>query len=311
MTPNIRPANQRAHRGWIPGEHRGDDYGHASGDQIYAINEGIVEYVYDGTGNNSGWGRRIIIRHTDRATSSYNHMGPGGVLVKRGDRVRIGQHIAIMGSSGKSTAKHLHHEIYIDGQRVNPSLWIGKVLPGTPSIAPAPASAGGGSRVRVVARTVNARVAPNTSAKANRKLAAGVIGNFDGFIRGERVTQNGITSDIWFRGAYNGEFFWSGNFTSQSTDGLADLGSQAAPAPAPAKRRYVHIVSNWIVYQTEQHALQADPKWGTVPPGDYLVLSDGGPGKPVQIQAPGQNGVRFDGPAWIGSSKTAAPQIWK
>lgn len=310
MTPNIRPANQPAHRGWIPGEHRGDDYGWASGDDIFAINDGIVEYVYDGPGNNSDWGRRIIIRHTNRATSTYNHMDAGGVLVRRGDRVSKGQKIAIMGSSGKSTAKHLHHEIYIDGQRVNPSLWIGKVLPGTPSIAGAPASSGG-SRVRVVARTVNARQAPNTSAKANRKLAAGVVGNFDGFIRGERVSQNGITTDIWFRGAYNGEFFWAGNFTSQSTDGLADLGSHAAPAPQPVKRRYVHIVSNWVVYPSEQAALNAKPRLGTVPPGDYLITSDGRSGKPVEIQAPGQAGVRHAGKVWIGSRYTGAPQIWK
>lgn len=72
------------------------------------------------------------------------------------------------------------------------------------------------------------RAAPSTTAQiVEPSLEPGVVGNFNGWIRGESVAGN----NVWFRGI-NGHYFWSGGFTSQSTAGLTDLNG-AAPAPAP------------------------------------------------------------------------------
>ena len=97
-----------------------------------------------------------------------------------------------------------------------------------PKPAPAPAPAPTGTQRQVGSAPVNRRLEPNTQkAPIEPQLGAGEIGNFNGWIRGESVNGN----NIWFRGI-SGNWFWSGGFTSQSTDGLADLNA-AAPTPTP------------------------------------------------------------------------------
>jgi hypothetical protein len=84
----------------------------------------------------------------------------------------------------------------------------------------------------VGSQPANRRLDPNTSRPPiEPQLKAGDIGNFDGWIRGENV--NGV--DIWFRGT-SGNWFWSGAFTSQSVDGLANL-NPTSPALSPNQRR--------------------------------------------------------------------------
>ncbi|QTV79494.1 hypothetical protein [Microbacterium sp. NIBRBAC000506063] len=68
--------------------------------------------------------------------------------------------------------------------------------------------------------TVNGRSQPRTSAPVRQKLKRVVTGTFDGYRVGQKITQNGVTSDIWYRGAFNGNWFWAGNFTNRSTTGL-------------------------------------------------------------------------------------------
>lgn len=225
-----RPAKQDSHNGFRPasdplGRHSGEDYGWASGDGVYAAAEGVVEYVYDGDGRNRGWGKRVIVAHSTRADTTYNHLDEGSIRVRRGQELARGARIGTMGSTGTApNGRHLHFELYVDGVRVDPHPYFRRHLTGT-GAAPALLESTHPQQ-RVVRHTTNRRVAPTISAATKRpKLRKGTVGSFDGFIRGERVTQNGVTTRIWFRGAYSGHWFWAGNFTSRSTSGLDDLGT--------------------------------------------------------------------------------------
>lgn len=227
------------------GRHSGEDTGWGSGDDVYAAGDGVVEYVYTGDGYNSGWGRRIVIRHSDRSTTTYNHFDAGQIRVRPGDRVKARQYLGRQGTSGKVTAKHVHHEVYVDGRRVNPRPYhTSRHVPGTEPVTGTPAgSANPGRAQRVVKNPVRRREQP-TSKSANPSdgvkplLSSGTVGNFTGFIRGEKVSLNGVTTDLWYRGI-SGDYFWAGNFTtpiSEASRGLKDLGVWRAPSkPAPAK----------------------------------------------------------------------------
>lgn len=137
MTVLVRPTpSSYESRGWIEGSHRGIDYGHEYTErsmEILAAVDGVVLDVYEGSGYNGGWGRRIRIDHGHGVVTTYNHIRPGGVLVQPGQRVVAGQLIARMGSSGAATGTHLHFEVYINGVRVDPQPYFSTDLPGTGS----------------------------------------------------------------------------------------------------------------------------------------------------------------------------------
>lgn len=100
---------------------------------IYPIEDGkVVEVVsnittlgYIGSNEGSGWGNHILIDHGNGIMSRYAHIAPGGVLVNVGDEVKKGEQIAWMGSTGSSSAKHVHLEILVNGTRVDPLLYYG------------------------------------------------------------------------------------------------------------------------------------------------------------------------------------------
>lgn len=92
---------------------------------IIAPKEGIVEFV----GRRSGDGKMIKLNHSDldltidnKITTSYSHLSQ--YLVQRGDTVHTGDTIAIMGSTGASTGKHLHYSMNINGKSVNPANYL-------------------------------------------------------------------------------------------------------------------------------------------------------------------------------------------
>lgn len=129
-------------RGWVPGRHRGMDWGWQrsrpiESTQILAAASGVVVSVYTGNGMNEGWGRRIIIEHAPGVQTTYNHLRPGGVLVTVGQKVKRGEMIGWMGTSGASTGTHLHFELYLGGFRVDPAPYFSKDLPGTTPEHPA------------------------------------------------------------------------------------------------------------------------------------------------------------------------------
>jgi murein DD-endopeptidase MepM/ murein hydrolase activator NlpD len=95
--------------------HAGIDLSGAYGTPIYATADGIVgrsEY------NNGGYGNLVEINHGQGIQTRYGHLSQRIALP--GQRVRRGELIGLMGSTGRSTGNHLHYEVRIDGQAVNP-----------------------------------------------------------------------------------------------------------------------------------------------------------------------------------------------
>ncbi|MFD4403285.1 peptidoglycan DD-metalloendopeptidase family protein [Nocardia sp. NPDC058499] len=98
--------------------HRGIDVAGPIGTPIYAVADGTVIDA----GPAQGFGLWVRIRHNDGTISVYGHMYDFFVSV--GERVPAGMQIARMGNRGDSTGPHLHFEIIMDGQHVDPQRWL-------------------------------------------------------------------------------------------------------------------------------------------------------------------------------------------
>ncbi|MDJ1175573.1 peptidoglycan DD-metalloendopeptidase family protein [Roseofilum capinflatum] len=107
--------------GWRWGRmHRGIDIAGPIGTPIFAAAPGVVDYA---DWNSGGYGYLVDIRHPDGSLTRYAHNNR--LLVRKGQRVRQGQQIAEMGSTGYSTGPHLHFEIHPAGQgAVNPMAYL-------------------------------------------------------------------------------------------------------------------------------------------------------------------------------------------
>ncbi|GAA3996198.1 M23 family metallopeptidase [Sphingomonas humi] len=95
--------------------HAGIDLAGPYGTPIYATADGTV---LDAGFNNGGYGNLIKLDHGRGIETRYGHLSAIGV--RAGDRVKRGQLIGRMGSTGRSTGSHLHYEVRIDGRAVNP-----------------------------------------------------------------------------------------------------------------------------------------------------------------------------------------------
>jgi len=109
--------------------HTGIDWSAPTGTPIIAVASGVVEKA----GWSGGYGKQTIIRHTNGYETSYSHQSriAGGVVP--GARVRQGQIIGYVGTTGLSTGAHLHFELIVNGTKVDPMrvrLPTGKVLKG-------------------------------------------------------------------------------------------------------------------------------------------------------------------------------------
>jgi murein DD-endopeptidase MepM/ murein hydrolase activator NlpD len=96
--------------------HRGVDYAAATGTPIKASGDGKV--IWRGT--KGGYGRTIILQHAGIYTTLYAHMSKYNSKVKKGSRVKQGQIIGYIGSSGLVTGPHLHYEFRANGVHKNP-----------------------------------------------------------------------------------------------------------------------------------------------------------------------------------------------
>ncbi|MDP6389175.1 MAG: peptidoglycan DD-metalloendopeptidase family protein [Alphaproteobacteria bacterium] len=96
--------------------HRGLDFAASRGTPIYAAGKGVVEVA----GRNGGYGRYIRIRHNGTYKTAYAHLRRFARGVRKGRRVRQGQIIGYVGTTGVSTGPHLHYEVFRAGRQVNP-----------------------------------------------------------------------------------------------------------------------------------------------------------------------------------------------
>lgn len=95
--------------------HQGVDYTIPEGSRVFATADGIVHSV---SGRNSTYGQSIVIDHYNGYQTQYSHLSKANV--RRGQRVRRGDIIALSGNSGLSLAPHLHYEVRYNGMRVDP-----------------------------------------------------------------------------------------------------------------------------------------------------------------------------------------------
>lgn len=96
--------------------HWGVDWAAPRGTPILASGAGVVEKA----GWASGYGRQTVIRHANGYQTSYSHQNAIAKGVSPGARVKQGQVIGYVGSTGLSTGNHLHYELSVNGKRVDP-----------------------------------------------------------------------------------------------------------------------------------------------------------------------------------------------
>lgn len=98
--------------------HSGIDIAADPGTEIRAAYSGIVSEV----GSNSVGGNYISVVHRDGSETLYCHCSE--IIAEKGDVIRAGEVIALVGSTGRSTGPHLHFEIIVDGKTENPLLYL-------------------------------------------------------------------------------------------------------------------------------------------------------------------------------------------
>lgn len=125
--PGIQPVDSRKLRGAISGfgrrihpiykirkMHTGMDFTAPTGTPIYATGDGLIAEA----GRDRGYGRRIVISHGYNYQTMYAHMSR--LARRRGQRVKRGDLIGYVGSTGSSTGPHLHYEVWLAGKPINP-----------------------------------------------------------------------------------------------------------------------------------------------------------------------------------------------
>ncbi len=126
-TPSIWPA-----KGWLSSGfgyrispftglrefHKGLDISSREGTKIVATADGVVTFA----GRNGFYGNMIKIDHGHGMMTRYGHLEK--MLKKRGDAVKRGDVIGLMGNTGRSTGPHVHYEVFLNGIPVNPKKYI-------------------------------------------------------------------------------------------------------------------------------------------------------------------------------------------
>ncbi|MDJ1008580.1 MAG: DUF5930 domain-containing protein [Paracoccaceae bacterium] len=98
--------------------HNGVDYAGPHGMPIYTTADGVVTKA----GNATGYGKVVYIKHAFGLETRYGHLST--IDVKVGERVSRGDRIGGMGNTGRSTGTHLHYEVRVSGDPVNPMKFI-------------------------------------------------------------------------------------------------------------------------------------------------------------------------------------------
>ncbi len=109
--------------------HRGTDFAAPMGTPIMASGDGLIKKA----GWCGGGGNCVVIKHNSTYQTVYAHMSKFASGIRSGVRVRQGQTIGYVGSTGKSTGPHLHYEVIVNGKKINSQtlkLPSGKILKG-------------------------------------------------------------------------------------------------------------------------------------------------------------------------------------
>ena len=109
--------------------HRGTDFAAPMGTPIMASGNGVIKKA----GWCGGGGNCVVIKHNSSYQTVYAHMSKFAKGIRKGTRVKQGQTIGYVGSTGKSTGPHLHYEVILNGKRINSQtlkLPSGKILKG-------------------------------------------------------------------------------------------------------------------------------------------------------------------------------------
>ena len=109
--------------------HRGTDFAAPMGTPIMASGNGLIKKA----GWCGGGGNCVVIKHNSTYQTVYAHMSKFAKGIRNGVRVKQGQTIGYVGSTGKSTGPHLHYEVIVNGKKINSQtlkLPSGKILKG-------------------------------------------------------------------------------------------------------------------------------------------------------------------------------------
>jgi murein DD-endopeptidase MepM/ murein hydrolase activator NlpD len=96
--------------------HKGIDFPAPTGTPIRAAGDGTIDFA----GTMNGYGNFILIKHWNNYTTAYAHMSRFGTGMKKGAKVRQGDVIGYVGSTGWSTGAHLHYEFRVGGEAKDP-----------------------------------------------------------------------------------------------------------------------------------------------------------------------------------------------
>ncbi len=108
--------------------HQGIDYAAPYGTPVRTVGDGTVKFV----GWKGDYGNTVIVKHSNGLESQYAHLSKFASGLKNGTKVRQGQTIAFVGSTGLSTGPHLDYRLRKDGKFVNPQ---SIVIPKAPPLA--------------------------------------------------------------------------------------------------------------------------------------------------------------------------------
>lgn len=96
--------------------HKGVDFAAPTGTPIYASGDGVIERA----GRFSSFGNYVRVRHSSKISTAYAHMSRFGKGIRPGIRVKQGQIIGYVGTTGRSTGPHLHYEVLVNNVQVSP-----------------------------------------------------------------------------------------------------------------------------------------------------------------------------------------------
>ncbi|MBV2091976.1 MAG: M23 family metallopeptidase [Candidatus Thiodiazotropha sp. (ex Ctena orbiculata)] len=129
---SVHPAGRPVKKGWISSYfgmrndpftgkramHKGMDFAGKAGSEVVAVAAGVVTWADD----RYGYGKLVEINHGKGYVTRYGHNAE--ILVEIGDRVKQGEVVAKMGSTGRSTGPHVHFEVVRNGKTVDPTKYI-------------------------------------------------------------------------------------------------------------------------------------------------------------------------------------------